>query len=85
MRALDPASPLPLSGCSWSCLYRKLDSTIMVMNTAEGGPVSMVEARRTRMTRLVAALLFTAPGLKFRFLGPAAAAGGRGVYVSERW
>jgi hypothetical protein len=57
----------------------------MVMNTAEGGPVSMVEARRTRMTRLVAALLFTAPGLKFRFLGPAAAAGGRGVYVSERW
>ena len=38
-----------------------------------------------RITRLVAALLFTAPGLKFRFLGPAAAAGGRGVYVSERW
>jgi hypothetical protein len=54
----------------------------MVMNTAEGGPVSMVEARRTRMTRLVAALLFTAPGLK---IPSAAAAGGRGVYVSERW
>jgi hypothetical protein len=38
-----------------------------------------------RITRLVAALLFSALTLKFRFLGPAAAAGGRGVYVSERW
>ena len=35
MRALDPACPLPLSGCSWSCLYRKLDSTVVVMKSAE--------------------------------------------------